>query len=134
MKRMVIVCAIHDRQIVLIRKNRPKFQIDKLNFPGGSVKDGESTYDAAKRELKEETNLKLAPFHIVGKFGNNKDWEVFIYVGKIINFNELKQLTDEQIEVYSISQIITHPDLIDNLRYIIPKCLSKIDNFTEINI
>jgi 8-oxo-dGTP pyrophosphatase MutT (NUDIX family) len=44
-------------QLVMIRKNRPGWQAGKLNLPGGHIEAGEAPFEAAHRELEEETSL-----------------------------------------------------------------------------
>ena len=44
--------------VVLIKKERPKWQEGKLNGVGGKVEKGESPFDAMKREFLEETGLE----------------------------------------------------------------------------
>lgn len=40
-----------------------KPQAGKWEFPGGKVEDGESQWDAIKREFKEELDIEVHPFH-----------------------------------------------------------------------
>lgn len=49
--RATVICE-QDRHILLVRKPRCRW-----NLPGGKVEPGETTVDAAQRELQEETGL-----------------------------------------------------------------------------
>ena len=40
-----------------------KSEAGKWEFPGGKVEDGESQWEAIKREFKEELNIEVHPFH-----------------------------------------------------------------------
>lgn len=46
-------------RVLLIRKNRPAWQFDKLNGIGGKTTDNESSHDGMAREFKEETGLSV---------------------------------------------------------------------------
>ena len=45
--------------ILVIKKVKPPCQFGRYNLPGGKIKDGENSIEAALRELKEETGLTL---------------------------------------------------------------------------
>jgi 8-oxo-dGTP diphosphatase len=44
--------------VVLIRKNKPEWQADKLNGVGGKIEDGEVPAAAMFREFTEEDRLR----------------------------------------------------------------------------
>ena len=49
-----VACLIENKKRYLLEKN---VETDFLNMPGGRVQVGENTFEAIKRELKEELNL-----------------------------------------------------------------------------
>lgn len=51
-------------RVLLIVKNRPCWQLNKLNGIGGKIETGESDLEAMNREFQEETGLDLP-----GRFG-----------------------------------------------------------------
>lgn len=53
--------------VVLLRKNRPKWQKDRLNGVGGKIKEGESEITAMIREFHEEAGVATIAAH----------WEAF---------------------------------------------------------
>ena len=66
------------REILVIRRSSTSSACPSmLAFPGGFVDEGEEPVMAAKRELLEETNLKLnnqARLYLIGEYtGNNRD-------------------------------------------------------------
>ena len=74
----------------------------EVSFPGGKIEEGESPYDAALRELKEETNLdgirKIADIEpIVTPFNT----VIFSYIVQVDNF-DLKINEAEVMEVFKV--------------------------------
>ncbi len=65
--------------------------LDVWNLPGGSVEFGELPTDAAIREVKEETGLKIKIEELVGVYGQpDKEKLSFVFMGKI-DGGKLKQ-------------------------------------------
>ena len=61
-----VVCGIliwNDKVLIGKRKMNGKPQSGKWEFPGGKVEDGESQWEAIKREFKEELDIEVHPFH-----------------------------------------------------------------------
>lgn len=61
-----VVCGIliwNDKVLIGKRKMNGKPQAGKWEFPGGKVEDGESQWEAIKREFKEELDIEVHPFH-----------------------------------------------------------------------
>jgi 8-oxo-dGTP diphosphatase len=61
-----VVCGIliwNDKVLIGKRKMNGKSEAGKWEFPGGKVEDGESQWEAIKREFKEELDIEVHPFH-----------------------------------------------------------------------
>ena len=61
-----VVCGIliwNDKVLIGKRKMNGKSEAGKWEFPGGKVEDGESQWEAIKREFKEELDIEIHPFH-----------------------------------------------------------------------
>ena len=66
-------CVIFNNEghlLLIVRKNEP-FR-GKCALPGGFVEYGETLEAAARRELAEETSLKVGQLHLVGVYSDPK--------------------------------------------------------------
>jgi len=74
--------------------------LDIWNLPGGSVESGELPNEAAVRETKEETGLKVKIQGLVGVYGKpHKDELVFVFTGRVIG-GKLKTTNESDGCVY----------------------------------
>ena len=64
MQRIANLLAIKDGQVLLLQKPRRGWYV----APGGKMESGESIYEAAVREFKEETNLTPVHTHLKGVY------------------------------------------------------------------
>ena len=54
----VSIIALNERnEVALVRQFRPTLNIETLELPGGIIEHGQSVFDAATKELLEETGL-----------------------------------------------------------------------------
>ncbi|MDE7430304.1 MAG: NUDIX domain-containing protein [Lachnospiraceae bacterium] len=121
----VIVAKMHGKWVLCKHRDRVTYE-----FPGGHRENGESIFDTAKRELKEETGAinftlqRICNYSVCGKTreGEQFDSEQFgaLFYAEI--------LTKED-ELYSeIETIILSDDLPDNWTYssIMPQLIHKV--------
>ncbi len=69
----VDILIIKNKKILLIKRNKEPWK-GKLSLPGGFVEWGESVEEAAIREAREETGLKIKIENLLGVYSNpNRD-------------------------------------------------------------
>lgn len=67
-KPFVIIVAIEDESVVMIRQYRYPIKKSVLEFPAGGINENEEPLAAAQRELKEETGYEAAAWEYMGEF------------------------------------------------------------------
>jgi len=75
---VVIVVTNKDSILLIKRSKTDEWMPNHWSFPGGHIEKKESKYNAAKRELKEETQLEGRP--ILRGSRTTKNGTMFIYV------------------------------------------------------
>ena len=108
-------------EVLVVRKNKPDWQVGRLNLVGGKIEDGETPEQAAVRELFEESGLEpVTPPQMMGAiFGS---WGT-VYCVRIGVFNRIiEQQAGETEEVLWVpwDKLRDDPKLIPNLRVVIP--------------
>lgn len=115
-----VVCAYLDGKLVLVKhQNRDTWEI-----PGGHLEEGESSREAAERELYEETGADGFIMYEVCEYsvtyeGETKNGALFLAV--ITDYDELPDESEiEEVELFE--------DLPENLTYYIvqPKLYAKV--------
>lgn len=117
--------SLDEKQVLLIKKNRPDWQAGCLNGIGGHIEKGEGPKEAMQREFKEETGLDIYAWNkAVDLYGNG--WLVHFFYAHG-NLQHAQSMTDEEVNIYDTQEVITRSALtvIPNLRYLIPLCLDK---------
>lgn len=122
------------RKLLLIRKNRPEFQKGLLNGVGGSIKRGESSYDAMEREFQKETGIKIqaAKWTLFCTLTIPADQSHYGQKSRIFFFGtctdtiwSAQSITDEQVELNSVQDLPSYShDVIPNLNWLIPMYLN----------
>lgn len=111
--------------VLLIEKKRPKWQDGKFNGIGGKIEPGENSFQAMRREFKEETGIDY--FHWIPVVTmSGEDWEVIVYTCKTNDVHSFKRMEDEEPHYIGLHELKNF-DVIPNLDWLIPMCLD-VDN------
>ena len=110
-------------KVALVRKNRPSWQVGKLNGIGGHVEVGERPVEAMCREFEEETGLETSS-HDWKDFTEltGPDWTVYFFFAQG-DLSQLRTTTDEEIVVIPVKEV-TVDNAIPNLTWLIPMAKS----------
>ncbi len=132
-KRYVVGFAIEDAQVLLIRKARPAWQAGKLNGVGGKIERAERSIDAMVREFREETQIATAPdcWELRAQVAWN-DAHVDFYVGYLPLLSRAESNNDEPLAIVGLRT--PPPDVLPNLRWLIPLCLDGTTGVAAIRI
>jgi 8-oxo-dGTP diphosphatase len=79
----------HDASKIFISRRKSGAHLEQLwEFPGGKVKPGEARFHALKRELEEETGIRvLAALPFMSLFHRYKEKKIFLDVWEVISFS-----------------------------------------------
>lgn len=113
--------------VVLIRKNRPEFQKDRLNGLGGELHDGEQMRDGMAREFREECGVdtECSAWKHFGHF-HGKGFRVCCFALRDQHsFDMAKTMTDEIIEKHFAEEVSGWATM-DNLDWLIPMAIDAL--------
>jgi ADP-ribose pyrophosphatase YjhB (NUDIX family) len=117
-------------EVLVVRKDRPEWQVGRYNLVGGKIEDGETPEQCAIRELKEESGLVgVAKPCVMGAICGT--WGT-VYCVRICVFDkEIKQHPDETEEVAwkDWNELRDSPLLIPNLRVVIPLMMTGVSDW-----
>lgn len=136
-------CFVFDDReanVLLIRKSHPAWQEGKLNGIGGKIEPGETPYDCARREVREEAGIDVPGLTLFARLRDADalhPFEVFFFRASVDASTfycaaeyEAPQSTDHDPEFIEVSGTsgndldIISEELIPNLNYLIPMALN----------
>ena len=112
-------------RVALIEKNRPDWQLGKLNGIGGHIEQFDTTpFDAMQREFSEEAGLNISTWvhHVTMRC---PDWVVYVFYAHNVGLHALRESTDERLVNYDVENL--PPNVLPNLRWLIPLALMRHD-------
>ncbi len=101
---------------------------NRINLPGGKIEAGESTIQAAVRELKEEVNLEADPemCELIGTI-HGVGWAIYTVLCPFSGpFQTDSSCCDERPVIRGLRQALSiGSNILPELRTIIPLCIAK---------
>lgn len=105
------------RHVVLIRKLKPEWQKGLLNGVGGKVEPGEDALTAMHREFREEAGIEGLDWrHYLTLETPHSHLSFFRCTG---NVYKIASITDEEVGIYDIHEVMDRCDIMPNLRWCI---------------
>lgn len=106
--RTLVFIKDKDKYLFIQKKNRDSFGFNKLNGVGGHIEKGEEPYEAARREITEETglhvnNLELAAILFID-INQNPGIQVFVFKSDHFQGN-IKQSDEGELQWISVKEI-----------------------------
>lgn len=105
-------------RVVLIRKNRPPWQQNKLNGVGGALLPLESPVDAMQREFAEETNLVVADWRLLCCLDCPEARIWFFWATSALYYGVRSQ-TDEEVIIVPIADLMARTDVVANMPWMV---------------
>lgn len=115
-------------EVLLMHKNRPDWQVGRLNGVGGKIEVNEESVDCIVREVLEEAGVKTEKESWT-YFGEIKsdDWRVDLYTLIYLeNSKDFFTATDEKIEWFRVDDLPNN--ILKNLNWIIPLAMDRLNN------
>lgn len=129
MTRYVVGFRFTNGKVVLIKKNRPKWQKNLLNGVGGHVEPTESATKAMVREFHEETGFKVENW---SHFCTLKGHKLKVFCYRSFGPFDGYSATDEEIVTVPVDRLPYN--IISNLQWLIPMALDDSYTVGEVTI
>jgi ADP-ribose pyrophosphatase len=103
---VAVVAQHEDGSITFVEQPRPVVKRDTLELPAGTIDEGELPYEAAVRELREETGLEASHWTFLGRIWPSpgiSDEEIHLWMAKGLRQGEQDLDEDERINLKRIS-------------------------------
>lgn len=113
MQRIANLLVVHDGKVLLLKKPRRGWYV----APGGKMESGESIYEAATREFREETNVTPLNPHLKGIYTmmikeNDQlidEWMLFTFVADGIEGIPFEETREGKLEWHRVEELAHLP-------------------------
>jgi ADP-ribose pyrophosphatase YjhB (NUDIX family) len=127
LRKVTLSFIIKGNEILLAMKKRG-FGAGLWNGYGGKLKDGESIYDAAKREVKEEIDIDVKSMKKVGVLdfyfeGDKPDWNQQVHVFLIQEYNGEPKESEEMLPKWFKINEIPYDKMWEDDKFWLPKVI-----------
>ena len=118
----IVAIDVNDR-IVLVRQLREPTRKKLLELPAGTLDEGESPEECARRELREETGLTGGTWNMLGGFWTTPGFcreRMHVFVAEGLCEGEAAPETDESIELerMPLAELASHVDELEDAKTI----------------
>lgn len=127
LRKVTLSFIIKGNEILLAMKKRG-FGAGLWNGYGGKLKDGESIYDAAKREVKEEIDIDVKSMKKVGVLdfyfeGDKPDWNQQVHVFLIQEYNGEPKESEEMLPKWFKINEIPYDKMWEDDKFWLPRVI-----------
>lgn len=127
LRKVTLSFIIKGDEILLAMKKRG-FGAGLWNGYGGKLKDGESIYDAAKREVKEEIDIDVKSMKKVGVLdfyfeGDKPDWNQQVHVFLIQEYNGEPKESEEMLPKWFKINEIPYDKMWEDDKFWLPRVI-----------
>ena len=99
---VAIVAVDDDGKVALVRQRREAVRACLLELPAGTLEEGESPLESARRELEEETGLTGGAWRSLGGFYTTPGFcreRMHLFVAEGVEAGDAKPEEDEELEL-----------------------------------
>ncbi len=133
----LVIARSKDKRIVLIEKQKPLWQKDKLNFVGGKLEIGEDYQQCAQREFYEETgvHLKLDEFKLLAKIQRKDSFYMEVFQVESDLVLQARTMEAEEIKILSEEDFLKlrKHQMIENLHWLYGMAFDGFSKVAEID-
>jgi len=129
-KNALAIIFNSDNEILILKRSayEDQWMPNKFGLVGGGIEEGETAEEAARREVSEETGLKLGKMLDKGCIQRNSDSKEYLFLTIYTGNNNDVKLNDEHTDyVWSTFSSLKNHDCVPNLEEYVKLAVEKYD-------